>query len=190
MKMKEIFVKNRNGIRELYTKPCYCDICNKYIDDWGMYKEQWTTSKKVGSRQIITCPECRDPIKTNDSFYEMTTKQLVMITKVFPRDSFLLVPQAPQLVNRKNLSVFDVADIQLGTEIVEDYTVHSGRLQSDYDPELLEKRDRALLERDQFLDHSPSDDEALNLLSDLQATTDKLLSEENKSLLENNKEKE
>jgi hypothetical protein len=65
------------------------------------------------------------------------------------------------------LSVFDVADKQQADEVTEDNTVLSGRLQSDYDPQLLEKRDQALLLKDEGLNSSNLDvDEELLILTE------------------------
>jgi hypothetical protein len=169
-----------------YTLQKKCDYCEEKIVKYGVYLELLSNSPNIPNEFKIVCGDCRRKYSYRENLFTVVNKKFVVITNVYPPGSIPYNYQSPRFKNSKNLSVFDVADKQQADEVTEDNTVLSGRLQSDYDPQLLEKRDQALLLKDEALNSSnlDVDEELKKLTSSAQPT---LLERKERALLDGDK---
>lgn len=159
-----------------YTTQQTCDSCGKKLSKYGIYQECFSRSKYVDNSFKILCSDCRRKNKYQEKLFDVVFNRFVIVCSSFPKSSFPYLVTFPGFKNVKSLSVFDVADKQIDNEVTEDNTVLSNRLQHDYNPNLLEERDRKLLEKDELLDSPLNNDSDLN-------NTLKVLSEPSKNNL-------
>jgi hypothetical protein len=151
---KPIYINEEKNSSFLYTTQELCDCCSNKLSKYAIYQESFSKSDRISNKFKIVCSDCRRKNKFEEQLFDFVNNRFVLICKKFPKGSIPYMPQQPMFKNAKNLSIFDVADKQISEEAVEDNTINSNRLQSDFDPALLEKRDNNLLEKDNYLNSS------------------------------------
>jgi len=164
-----------------------CEFCRGDIHSNGFIFEKYSRSKNITNKIDLVCVDCLGKNNEEISLYQFWSGKPFFIVPRIETSYVKVFFTPPSFKNSKSdLSVFDVADKQIGDEIVIDKTVHAGRLQSDYNPNLLEERDQALRLADEKR-NTVSLDDPMDYLLELQSSGLKAIGDANakkKKLLE------
>lgn len=123
-----------------------CVRCRQPIEKLTIHSYCWNKKACIEETYCVRCFE-----KTRTAFIVLEKKTVILVD-VLPDDCLPVLNRPPVLASSRDLSLFEVADKQLGDESIKDNTVYAGRPEGSWvgakignaDMKLLATKDRII----------------------------------------------